>query len=504
MEDETNFDRVTPLVGMSTYFRRRMGERDSLHPIQIREKIGHGGMADVHLAEADGIYVVVKILRASVDEVGGTDHERFRQEAHILSELVHTNIIRFCGAGILETRSSEVPFFVTEYHEGDSLAQVLRNLREERRMELGDLGERTSRLSNPLMPISMFREIAFPVNEAIAFAHERGVIHRDLKPHNIMLDRDGNSAQNVRVLDFGIAKIRSSRQVGKGLTKTGMFLGTVYYMSPEQIRNSNSVDASTDVFSLGVLFLEMLTGSRPGGTREDMMPVATYVMTQSPVAGYDVTKYAKGVPEALRRVLMKATCREPQKRYGNAGELLSAMKIAFREIDGVETARTQRLSASAPTFVRSSVPPQKGSSGLGFVFLTLALFATVILAAAHWAWVKAAYANYVIPFSEGVYEVVVGKEIGEDSVDNVAVIIEDAPKRSEAVFQPQRPPTPSRVVATAAAEMAQQNESMGDTLCRARRRTEGRKWYEKARTYYASVGDRPYLMRLDSKIARCR
>jgi serine/threonine protein kinase len=196
----------------------------------IERPAGSGGMGSVFLAldRADGRRVAIKAMSAPSEDAT----ERFRREARVLSELSHPAIVRYLAHG--ETGIHGEPFLVMEWLDGE------------------DLGDRLSRTGlTPGESIDLIRRAA----EALAFAHERGVIHRDIKPSNIFLV--GGAANRVKVLDFGAARRRNASQV---LTQAGMMLGTLGYMAPEQAWGSPDVDARADVFALGCVLFECLTG----------------------------------------------------------------------------------------------------------------------------------------------------------------------------------------------------------------------------------------------------
>ena len=200
----------------------------------LREPLGKGGMATVYVAERGGEVVALKRPHlAFLDDA--EFRERFLREAEIGCALHHPNIVRILERGHVET----VPYFTMELVPGQTLRACLR--------ERGAL------------PVREACRIASQVAEALDYAHLKGVVHRDLKPSNVMVLPDGS----VRVMDYGIARA----QRFEGITATGAFLGTPDYVAPETAEG-NLTDARSDLYSLGVIFYEMLTGRSPSwGTR---------------------------------------------------------------------------------------------------------------------------------------------------------------------------------------------------------------------------------------------
>jgi len=196
----------------------------------IRQPIGRGGMATVHLAvrESDGEPVVLKIMRPS--QAMGTEYTaRFLREGRVLAELKHPNVVRIHEVGT----AGEDLYIAMEYLGGGTLQE---------------------RIQGGLAPEQAL-EVMAQVAEALAAAHARHIVHRDIKPANILFREDGTPV----LTDFGIAK----RQDEGERTFTGVIMGSPHYLSPEQAERSTKLDGRSDIYSLGILFYEMLTGSRP-------------------------------------------------------------------------------------------------------------------------------------------------------------------------------------------------------------------------------------------------
>ncbi len=270
---------------------------------KISKRIGTGGMGEVYLATdmTAGRKAALKLL----PERFTSDAERlkrFQQEAHAVVGLNHPNILTIYEIG--EDHSTH--YIASELIEGETLRQRLMR----GRMEVGEA-----------------LDVAIQVASALAAAHEAGVVHRDIKPENIMLRPDGY----VKVLDFGIAKLAESAFAeatadGAGSmtlaeTNLGSILGTVRYMSPEQARGA-PVDKGTDIWSLGVVLYEMLTGHAPftGDTPREIM---TSILDKEPPP---LTSYIRQIPAELQQIISKALRKDREERYQSAHELLEALR----------------------------------------------------------------------------------------------------------------------------------------------------------------------------------
>ena len=258
---------------------------------ELLERVGTGGMAMVYKAKCHWLnrFVAVKILREELAQ----DEEfrrRFHEESQAVAMLSHPNIVSVYDV----SRSSEMDYIVMELIEGITLKQYML--------------KRGGKLS--------WKEALHFITQimkALSHAHSRGIIHRDIKPHNIMVLRDGS----VKVADFGIARLVSSNQN----TMTQEALGSVHYISPEQARGSR-IDARSDIYSAGVVLYEMLTGRLP---YEGESPVAVAIqhINSIPLSPRDIEP---SIPEALEEITMKAMASDMDKRYVSADAMLADLE----------------------------------------------------------------------------------------------------------------------------------------------------------------------------------
>jgi serine/threonine protein kinase/predicted esterase len=265
--------------------------------LQIVELVGRGGMGAVYRAKQPALnrWVALKVLPPQSTQRPGFA-ERFMREARALARLNHPSIVAVHEFG----EAGGTPYFVMEFVEG----VTLRRLVQQRR-----LGPREA------------LQIVPQICEALQYAHDEGVVHRDIKPENILIDRKGR----VKIADFGIAKIVAGDQVQQALTE-GQVLGTPHYMAPEQIEHPQAVDHRADIFSLGVVFYELLTGELPLGK---FAPPSRKVE----------------VDVRLDEVVLRALEKEPEHRYQHASEI----KTAVETITGAGAAGASAAAGSART-----------------------------------------------------------------------------------------------------------------------------------------------------------
>jgi len=290
-----------------------MSTGESFSHYRIIAPLGAGGMGQVYLAQdtALGRKVALKLLPA--DFTRDKDRvRRFQQEARAASALNHPNIITILEIGQVEDRH----FIATEFIDGETLRQHVRGPQTQTTSD-------SSRTSARLLKLRDILNIAIQTADALASAHEAGVVHRDIKPENIMVRRrDGY----VKVLDFGLAKLTEGRStivdteaptMAHVQTSAGMVMGTASYMSPEQARGGK-VDARTDIWSLGVVLYEMVAGCAPFERSTASEVIALILERQPP----PLARYAREVPTELERIVSKALTKDREERYQTAKDLL--------------------------------------------------------------------------------------------------------------------------------------------------------------------------------------
>lgn len=294
-------------------------DAESLAPhfpqLEISQLLGHGGMGAVYKARQKKLDrdVALKIIRpeSASDQ---TFAERFGREARVLARLSHPNIVAIYDFGEVTIPASDgesaaplrLYYFLMEYVDGTDLRQVI---------EGGEL--------QPAQALA----IVPPICDALQYAHDHGVVHRDIKPANILIDRQGQ----VKIADFGLAKLASASDQDFTLTDAHQVMGTPRYMAPEQMKGSHAVDHRADIYSLGVVFYEMLTGQIPAG----------HFAPPSKKVQIDVR---------LDEVVLRSLSSEPDRRYQQVSEVKHELDSIARS--GVDVAAPQSPSASS------------GSSGL--------------------------------------------------------------------------------------------------------------------------------------------
>ncbi|MBX9856132.1 MAG: protein kinase [Gemmatimonadaceae bacterium] len=280
----------------------------------IVKRLGSGGMAHVYLARHAllGRPLVIKVLHRSLSQEPEM-RERFRREAEAASRLVHPYICAIADMGT----SGHIEYLVMPYYAGGSLADLL-----SRRKTVG---------------ATTAAAVAAQVATGLDYAHRRGVIHRDIKPDNILFDEDGN----VALTDFGIATARFHGR----LTASGRAMGTPHYMSPEQAMG-RLVDGRSDLYAVGLLLYEMLLG-HPPFDGEDSYAVGYKHVHEAPVAPDQVDTR---VPPALSAIVMKCLAKQPAERYDRGFELGDALVQFLATVGGADhrTARTARVSGLTP------------------------------------------------------------------------------------------------------------------------------------------------------------
>lgn len=328
-----------------------------LGPYEIIAPLGAGGMGEVYLARDTRLErtVAIKILPAQLSE-DASRRQRFEREAKVISNLNHPHICTLYDIG----RQDGVDFIVMEYIEGISLAE---------------------RLAKGPLPTAEVLEYSIQLSSALDKAHRNGVTHRDLKPANIILTKSG-----AKLLDFGLAKAELPSHSGITLTNApegsnpvtlvGAVVGTVPYMSPEQVE-SKEVDGRSDIFSLGAVMYEMVTGGRAfQGTSDFSVASAVLVKEPAPISSVQPL-----TPPALERTIRVCLAKDPEARWQSAGDLSKELRWIAEggsQIGSLTSSQSGSVSA-----VR--LPARRRTVGLGFGLAIAAVVAAVGLAAGWFA-----------------------------------------------------------------------------------------------------------------------
>ncbi len=306
--------------------------REIAGQFRVLEKIGSGGMGAVYKAEQPEMrrFVAIKILHsrylARQDLV-----TRFKREARAMSHLSHPNTARVFLYGQLDDGAC---YFVMEYLEGRNLAQTVRR-------------------EGPMEPMRAIN-IMIQTCGALEEAHRGGIVHRDLKPENIFLTTQGGIADFPKVLDFGLAKV-SERQMRPGsliLTQEGMVFGTPEFMSPEQARGE-TLDGRSDIYSLGIILYEMLTGKLPFEAGQPMEYIQKHIKEKPIPLAERVPD--RTFPPGLEAVLMRSIAKRADERYETAADFANALRVVAG--GRVATGALRMLPSETPTSSMSQERP---------------------------------------------------------------------------------------------------------------------------------------------------
>jgi eukaryotic-like serine/threonine-protein kinase len=321
---------------------------------RILNRIGSGGMADVYCAEDThlGRQVAIKVLHrrfAQDDEFV----ERFRREASAAAGLQHPNVVNVFDRG----RHDGTYYIAMEYLPGLTLRDVI----------------------NVDAPLDQERAIAIAIQilRAAGFAHRRGVIHRDFKPHNVMLDAE----DNVKVTDFGIARAGASE-----MTETGSIMGTAQYLSPEQAQG-HAVTATSDLYSIGVILYEMLTGQVPF-LGDSAVAIALKHLSEPPTRPSSIRP---AIHPVLEVVVLRALAKDPAARFASAEEFIEALEDARSRVasgDGVGESTAAFAAVTAPAEPEAPPPPPPPGEERAqrrWPWIALALLLLALAAATAWA-----------------------------------------------------------------------------------------------------------------------
>lgn len=295
---------------------------------RLLRELGGGGMSRVYLAEetALGRQVVIKVLPPEL--AAGINVERFRREIQLAAKLQHPHVVPLLAAG----RAGDLLFYTMPFIEGESL-----------RAKLTREGE---------LPVVDAVRLLRDVVDALAYAHEQGVLHRDIKPDNVLVSRN-----HGLVTDFGVAKALSEAAAGQaaptGFTSAGVAMGTPTYMAPEQATADPTIDHRADIYSVGIMAYEMLAGHPPFAGRAPQQLLAAHVNRPPEPLG----TVRSSIPPDLAAVVMRCLEKRPADRWQRADELLRALETVATP--GTGTASTVATPAARP----AAAPPAQGRKG---------------------------------------------------------------------------------------------------------------------------------------------
>src|SRR3954464_4092451 len=315
----------------------------------IERRIGSGGMADVYVAADSqlGREVAIKMLhrRFSRDQ---EFVERFRREASAAAGLQHPNVVSVFDRGEYDGTY----YIAMEYLPGKTLKEVLR---EE-------------------APLDQLRAIDYAIQilQAAAFAHRRGIIHRDFKPHNVMVGPDGR----LKVTDFGITRAGASE-----MTETGSIMGTAQYLSPEQAQGQR-VGAQSDLYSIGVMLYEMLTGRVPF-SGDSAVSIALKHVSEVPARLRDLRP---DVHPRLEQAVGRALLKDPAQRYASADEFIAALEQARAAIASGENGAPGGTSSWMPPVLPDEEERDQRGARWPWIVLVLLLLGLVVAAAIWQPW----------------------------------------------------------------------------------------------------------------------
>jgi serine/threonine protein kinase len=280
---------------------------------RLEEQVGSGGMSSVYRAFDPTLerHVAIKLMHRDISN-DADQLERFRREARAVAQLNHPHVVTVIDAG----EDDGNPFIVFEYVEGETLKDRIRRLGR--------------------LPVAEAVAYAVEIARALECAHSHMLVHRDVKPQNVLIDPDGRA----KVTDFGIARSLEAQ----GLTATGRVLGTTDYVSPEQALG-HEVTAQSDIYSLGIVLYEMLTGEAPFQADTQVAVAMKHVREPLP----DVQRRRPEISAALASVVERATAKETKNRYATVAEMVHDLE----EVLAIEAARSGHATGEATTVLRS-------------------------------------------------------------------------------------------------------------------------------------------------------
>src|SRR5690348_16345186 len=297
-----------------------------LGPYDVVAPIGAGGMGEVYRARDTnlGREVAIKVLPALLSQ-GADRLRRFQQEARAAAALNHPNILAVFQLGTHDG----APYLVSELLEGGTLREQLIRGR---------------------MPLRKAIDCGIQVAHGLAAAHEKGIVHRDLKPENLFVTRDGR----VKILDFGLAKLTMRTDLDRTVsgaregTEPGMVMGTVGYMSPEQVRGEKA-DHRSDIFALGAILYEMLAGQR-AFRKATSAETMSAILNEDPAA---ISQILPGTPPSLQKIVHRCLEKNPEQRFQSASDLAFALE-ALSDLERLPQARSfspESLAAGGCTWL---------------------------------------------------------------------------------------------------------------------------------------------------------
>ncbi len=335
---------------------------------RVERIIGAGGMGEVYEATHTliGRTVAIKTLHASFVQ-NESVLQRFQREAQLAGSIGHDNICEVTDVGTTEDGS---PYLVMPLLRGAALADIIS--------------------AKQRLPIARLIDIVCQTLSALEAAHKAQIVHRDLKPDNIFITKIGDRDDFVKLLDFGISKVLDQDSV-LSLTRTGTVLGTPYYMSPEQAKGSKDVDSRGDIYAIGVILYEALTGTRPfdGDSYNEVM-FKIIAEPYPPPRTVD-----SSIPQALEQVVLTAMARDPADRYTSAEEMRAALTASASdapthqaaaattpaESGGVNRAPTAATNTATPLATESTTGTQWRPAAKSKPVLAVAIASIVIIIA---------------------------------------------------------------------------------------------------------------------------